>query len=59
MTNSRFWIMPVDKRDGHPESLDGWWGVVDEEEGGIIVFTGTEESAAFIADAFRKEYGNG
>lgn len=51
--NSRFWIMLADD-ESQPGWVReaGWWGIVDEEAGGIIAYAATEDSAAIIRDTF-------
>ena len=44
----RFWIVDdVDESDGNA-NVTGWFGVVDEREGGIVAYAGTLERAQMI-----------
>lgn len=46
--DERFWILDdVDARDGNAD-VTGWFGVVDEREGGIVAYAGTLERAQMI-----------
>jgi hypothetical protein len=45
--DERFWTMDVSTDDGNAD-VDGWWGIVDEREGGIVAYAGTLERAEMI-----------
>ena len=40
----RFWVMEADT-EVHSEHLEGWWGVVDDEQGGIFAWFNTQQAA--------------
>ncbi len=52
MSDSRFWIMLADDPDTDHDLNDrGWWGIVDEKEGGIVAYAGTLALAQIIRRA--------
>jgi hypothetical protein len=52
----RFWLTAVGDEDT-PAFLPGWWGVVDEEAGGIIAAAATKETAEIIRSHFADRAG--
>lgn len=52
---TRFWIMLADD-ESQPEWIRdaGWWGVVDEQAGGIVAYAATEDIALIIRDRLNR-----
>lgn len=51
----RFWLLVADEEIN--THIPGWWGVVDEEAGGIIAYAATQNTAEIIRRAFIRRAG--